>query len=206
MPVILKKTTREEVQIGIWKIIEEEGFFLDRMPLTAAEEQQLAPIKGQRRVHWLASRYLIHLLTAVGTRIECLKDEHGKPYLADSNLEISFSHSGDLAAVALGKRTVGVDIQTLVPKIGRIAHKFIRDDETVPSPEVWGQHIIWGAKEAAYKAYGKRQLDFRQNMFFNCHEDQGLTVDVEKDDFQMSYLGRYEKWGNYVLVYLQTPV
>ena len=173
------------------------------MPLTSSEEDQLAQIKGQRRVHWLASRYLIHLLTAVGTRIECLKDEHGKPYLAESNFEISFSHSGDLVAVALGRRTVGVDIQTLVPKIGRIAHKFIRDDEDVLSPEILGQHIIWGAKEAAYKAYGKRRLDFREHMFFAPHEDQGLTVDVEKDDFQMSYLGRYEKWGNYVLVYLQ---
>ena len=82
MPVILKKKALDSLQLGIWKITEEESYFLDRLDLTEREEEQLDVIKGQRRVHWLATRYLMHLMTDPSTpRIECIKDEYGKPHL-----------------------------------------------------------------------------------------------------------------------------
>jgi len=203
MPVILKKSV-DSIQIGLWKILEDESYFLNRMQLSAVERDQLSTIKGQRRVHWLASRYLLHLITRVDDRRwNCLKDEFGKPYLEDTDYHISFSHSNELVAVAIGPDKNGIDIQLVVEKIESISHKFIDVDENIPEPRLEGLHVIWGAKEAAYKAYGKKKLDFKTHMKFeSASKNQSIQITLEKEEVQENYFGRYEKWGKYVLVYL----
>lgn len=203
MPVILKKTVGN-LQLGLWKITEGESYFLNRMSLSEVESQQLEQIKGQRRVHWLASRYLLHLITKIDhKRWPCLKDDYGKPYVENANYHISFSHSNELVAVAIGPDANGIDIQLIVEKIESIAHKYIDAEEKIPSPRLLGLHIIWGAKEAAYKAYGRKKLDFKSNMKFNFNpNNDGVEILLHKNEFRETFTGRYEKWGKYVLVYL----
>lgn len=203
MPVILKKTTPSQVQIGLWRIAEEEEYFLKSMPLTEIEVEQLAQIKGARRLHWLASRYLLHLMTKVGDRIVCVKDEFGKPGLYQDDRHIGFSHSGELAAVVLSDQPCGIDIQTQVSKISSIAHKFIREDELIDPDSILNLHLVWGAKEAAYKAYGRKKIDFKQHMKFTMNHESQISLQMSKDDWVKNYVGQYELWGEYVLVYLK---
>jgi 4'-phosphopantetheinyl transferase len=91
---------------------------------------------------------------------------HGKPELAMPGPRVSFSHSGDLAALATAPgRRVGVDIQQLLPRleVTRIAARFYprQEAEFVASADVPAQQVarftrLWARKEAFVKVAGGR--------------------------------------------------
>ena len=167
MPLHSHKEIASGGEIGIWQIQEEESFFLEQLQLSQVEEEQIQRIKGRRKLEWLAGRYLLHKMSGRSIRGICLKDEYGKPYLENSPYHISISHSHDMAAVIAAPQRVGIDIQFIVEKIDRIAHKFMRPEELESlkaSTRLEQLHIYWGAKESLYKAYGRRLLDFREHI------------------------------------------
>jgi len=207
MPLFLKKNDLGAT-VAIWKITEPEEWFLANLALTAQEAEQLAGIKGRKRLEWLAVRYLTHELSGMALRSPILKDDSGKPYLAHEGLHLSISHSGEMAAAILAPLPAGIDIQRPVEKIERIAHKFLRPEEDASlstTHRLLHLHVYWGAKEALYKAYGRRELDFRVYMAiepFQFEPDGGaFKGKVEKEGFVAYYDLRYEVVGSYVLVY-----
>lgn len=169
MGLARKQSLEPEGILGVWHIQEPESFFLERMELFPAEREEFARLKGEgRRLEWLATRYLLHLLSERTHRGALVKDEFGKPHLSGSDWHISISHSNHLAAVIAAPTVVGVDIQRFVPRIGSIAHKFMhpRELEAARKDDYLAQlHVHWGAKEALYKAYGRRQLNFSEDLF-----------------------------------------
>ena len=85
MSLYHEKDLANGYQWAIWKIEEDEPFFLQRLDLHASETAELANMKGRRRLEWLASRYLVHHMVSDEPdwdRIPLLKDEFGKPHLA----------------------------------------------------------------------------------------------------------------------------
>ncbi len=208
MPLLFHQTYNTGVEIGLWRIEEPELWFIEQMNLFPDEEALIATITGHRKLEWLAGRWLLHYMSGRKVRGACLKDEHGKPFLENSKLEISLSHSRELVAVMAGPKAVGIDIQKIVPKITRLSHKFMSEIELAslkPATELTVMHIFWGAKECLYKAYGKRQLDFRANIkidpFIFSEEGGDLKGEVVKDSFQQSYWLKYKIIDSYVLVY-----
>ena len=208
MPLLFHRHVNPEGELGVWRIAEEESYFLERLNLFPKEALWLEKIKGHRRLEWLAGRWLLHLMSGRGDRGACLKDEFGKPYLENSLYEISISHSRELTSVMASPRLVGVDIQKLVGKIDRIVDKFMRkvEIESVKSnSRLEHLHVYWGAKEALYKAYGRRQLDFRKHIFvepFTFDLDIGKCKGfVEKDNYHMDFELYYEQIEEYILVY-----
>ncbi|MDZ4682889.1 MAG: 4'-phosphopantetheinyl transferase superfamily protein [Saprospiraceae bacterium] len=207
MPLFLKKNDLGTT-IALWQITEPEAWFLAGLELTVRETEQLAGIKGRKRVEWLAVRYLTHELSGMASRSPILKDDSGKPYLAHEGLHLSISHSGEIAAAMLAQLPVGIDIQRPVEKIERIAHKFLRPEEAASlstTHRLLHLHVYWGAKEVLYKAYGRRELDFRAHIAvkpFHFEPDGGgVTGKVEKEGFVAQYDLRYELVEGYVLVY-----
>jgi 4'-phosphopantetheinyl transferase len=93
---------------------------------------------------------------------------HGKPELAGPGPRVSFSHSGDLAALATAAgRRVGVDIQQLLPRLDvtRMAARFYppQEAELVASAPVRARQVaryirLWARKEACVKVAGGRLL------------------------------------------------
>ena len=93
---------------------------------------------------------------------------HGKPELAMPGPRVSFSHSGDLAALATAPgRRVGVDIQQLLPRLDvtRMAARFYPRQEAefvasavVPARQVARFTRLWARKEAYVKVAGGRLL------------------------------------------------
>lgn len=205
-----EKEWEQDHQWALWKIEEDEKFFFDRLILHESEATELSQIKGRRRLEWLASRYLVHHMVSDEPdwdRIPMLKDEFGKPHLDDHELYVSFSHSYDFVAVILGKMTVGIDIQKFVSKITALERKFMRGEESeslVENTRLEHLHIYWGAKEALYKCYGRRLLDFKQNILiepFDYQEIGTTTGIVSKNGFHQKYEVSFEKWDNYFLVH-----
>jgi len=209
MPIISHHTIEPEGELGLWQISEYQSWFLRRLKPTGDELKQLEQIKGKsRRLEWMAVRWLLHKMSGRRKRAICLKDEHGKPHLVDSPWEISFSHSKQLVTVIAAPMLVGIDIQNITPSIERIAHKFMREEELKSlksKTRLEHLHVYWGAKEALYKAYGRRKLDFRTHIFvrpFKYDVTFGRCEGyVIKDDFEMHFNLFYKKIDNHMLVY-----
>ncbi len=207
MALFLKRKVGSTGEMAIWQIEEPESFFLQNLELTIQEEQRFQKIKGRRRLEWIAARWLLHYLSNSAERIPCVADEFGKPHLENSNLEISISHSQKLVTVVIDEKNLGVDIQLLVSKIKRIAHKFMREEESdslVEDTMIEQLHVYWGAKEALYKAYGRKELDFKKHIMITpfFYDGKGSTKGlVEKGKFKASFDVFYEKLGDYMLVY-----
>ena len=207
MPILQQRFLKRKAELGIWQIEETEAWFIEEMELTPPEAEQLSRIKGGKRVEWLAVRYLIHYLSGRKKRGVLLKDEFGKPYLDQSPFHISISHSHHKAAVIAAPDLCGIDIQKIVPKILRIQDKFMSTEEKEALSEehqLEQAHIIWGAKEALYKAYGRKKIDFRKHLHISTFEYQkeGTTTGyVLKDDIRQDYNIHYEVINDFVLVY-----
>lgn len=167
MSLIYQSNIAPEGVYGIWHVEEDDEFFLQQMTLYPLEKEELLSLKARKKTEWLSSRYLLHLLSDREIRGTCLKDAYGKPFLENSNFHISISHTEDFTAVIGSPSLVGIDIQVVVPKIVRIAPRFISESEWLYLPQkedILYFHTIWGAKEAMYKAYGKKELDFKKGM------------------------------------------
>ena len=102
------------------------------------------------------------------TNQQLSKDEFGKPYLSPKQTEINYSHTKDF--LFWGENVahqIGVDIETLRPQLAKIKGKFCREDEFefIPTDnELPYLLAIWSAKESIYKAFGKKEVDFREHM------------------------------------------
>ena len=208
MPIIVHHTIKPEGELGIWRIEEREAWFRQRLHLQAAEALQLASIKGRRRTEWLAARQLVHAMSGRDRREAFIKDEHGKPHLEGSDWHISISHTRSLAAAIAAPQPVGIDIQVLVPRIDRLARRFMRPEELASlqaEDRIEHLHVYWGAKEALYKAYGRRRLDFCRNLLvqpFSLEKKQGrIQGRIVKDDFEAAYQLQYILEPAYVLVW-----
>ncbi len=208
MPLLFEQRTRHQGILGLWRIKEDEAYFLKLLSLSEAEQQSLESTKGRgRRIQWLAVRYLLHHLSGRSNRMELHKDEHSKPFLPDSSYHISISHSHEMAAVLAAPVSCGIDIQFPVPKIKRIVHKFcsskesqhIQDDDDLET-----MHIIWGAKECLYKAYGRKQIEYKSDIHINSpstllvHPGVGI---LRKDNKEFKYEIHADVVLDYILTY-----
>ena len=168
MPLFLEQETAHRGVLGLWRITEDESYFMNRLDLSQAEESKLLEIKGAgRRTQWLAVRYLLHHLTGRKGRMQLLKDEFGKPFLPDSEYHISISHSHEMAAVIASPISCGIDIQFPVDKIRRLVPRYCSRKEIQATEKKNGfqtMHIIWGAKECIYKAHGRKEVDYRRDI------------------------------------------
>ncbi|MEQ8706083.1 MAG: 4'-phosphopantetheinyl transferase superfamily protein [Phaeodactylibacter sp.] len=210
MPLSIHHSIKPVGEIGIWDIEEQEDWFLSQLHLKVDEAEQLQRLKGRRRLEWLAARQLIHQMSGRIDRALFRKDEHGKPYLEGSPYQISISHSHEKAAAIAAPDIVGIDIQHWVPKIERLAKRFLNKAELdqlhAAAPErLFQLHVLWGAKESLYKAYGRRQLDFCQHMKvgpINASLKRGTIYgQVHKAEYRQDFCIHYQQLNQYILVY-----
>ncbi|MBY0245329.1 MAG: 4'-phosphopantetheinyl transferase superfamily protein [Sphingobacteriaceae bacterium] len=211
MPIILKKTLSEDCVFGIWKIEESSEELTASLQLNAEELNTLAGIKSESRLkHWLAVRVLLRSLLATDAYIVCENDADGKPFLPDYKNFISFSHSGDYAAVMLSKKqSVGIDIEQIKHRIKGVKHKFLTDLELAQKQigdNTCGLYVCWCAKEAIYKWYGKKGLDFKQHIHikpFKLKKDGALEALVilpsGTETLQVNY---FKTSDDYMVAYL----
>lgn len=208
MPLFSDIQIDNNLRVALWRLEEPESFFLEKMELSAAEEEELRDLKGHRRVEMLAARWLLHEMTGEERRKNCHKDQYGKPFLTDFPQEMSISHSMDWIAAIFSPKPVGIDIQIITEKIARIASKFMRPEEAAclsGDHFLEHLHVFWGAKEALYKAYGKKELDFRGHIFlhpFDYNLEEGKCSGyIHKEDYHESFDIFYRKIDDYLLVY-----
>ena len=175
MALFYQHNINQDTKLGIWHIEEPESFFLENVPL---KKNVTHPFK--RRQH-LAGRYLLSHLFPDFPVEEILIADTRQPFLADEQYHFSISHCGSYAAAIVSRSSrVGVDIEMITPRIERVADKFLNEGEIhffnedyALFLEQWGlrgrieqefQTLIWSAKEALFKWYGRGELDFKKHM------------------------------------------
>ncbi len=168
MPVIEEIQTNQGT-IKCWKITE------------SVRELELQCSKGAIPVSntfTLESRYRQNMVTNLlysdlfpGSDLSYLPS--GKP-VSDMGTFVSISHSGDLVVMMRSDISCGVDIERIHPRVGKVRHKFLNDDElhltTNASTEILTQY--WTSKEAMFKVHGTETIFMRSNIFVRIHSPE----------------------------------
>lgn len=113
-------------------------------------------IKASVLGEWLVKRILnesFHI-----NECEILRAEKGKPYIKNSKLFISISHSGDFVCAAVSEKNIGIDIEVIKERDLKITKKLCTeiDEEFINESEntLLAFYKIWTAKEAYFKMLG----------------------------------------------------
>lgn len=166
------------VSISFWRIQEREDEMLMLLPEGYAYAEHIASFKSEkRRKEWLATRCLLHRRLGEETTIEYLPT--GRPVLRTNpkNAEISVSHTGDWAALAVsfdGER-VGLDMERLSGRAFRVRQRFLNVDESSLVTDETEASRLWSAKEAIYKLCDKEGMLFLGDMILRKEGDELLA-------------------------------
>jgi len=170
--------------------------------LTDEERSQLAHFTFAKRKHeWLSGRICakqatISLLGGNG-RFEPLSahdfsigaNPSGRPFLqlkglpfSSGDIDISISHSQDLAVGIAGHGRCGIDIQLYNETLFKVRHRFCADVEAaildqLPADEVVQLGLLWVAKEAIRKCFSEsRIVGFREIKLSQAMEEDGYYI------------------------------
>lgn len=153
--------------IAVWHITESADTLYALLATSKYDAQLAEKHHEARRAEWIAVRLLVKEL--FGPDAEVAYYPTGRPYLKDSAIHISISHTKGYAAVAYSTDgPIGIDIETISNRVERIAHRFTSTDEAAYI-DTHGQqdrpmyHLInWSAKETLYKLLDDtRMADFK---------------------------------------------
>jgi len=199
---LYKKFDVDGSTIALWRIDEDISFFESKFNLHPHIQNE------SKKLQWFATRHLLNEM--FGTHAEVLKYETGKPYLKKLQHHISISHTSAFAAVMVNAEcSVGIDLEMVNPKVERIAHKFLRDDEISaiePHDKIEKLILYWSAKEALYKMYGKHQVEFKNHLLiepFEMRQKGVLYAEILTSDMHVKDLEiQYEFFENHVVSYV----
>ena len=198
MPVH-KRIQSGEANLCLWKITEDIADF--NLPISPEESDNLS-----RNQQWLAGRAA---LDALDVDIEALqKDTYGKPMIVGGSAQVSLSHCKSYAAAIKSQNPVGIDIEEITPRIERIAPRFVHEHEwkfVSNRDRLVYLYVLWSAKEALYKLYGKKSVDFKNHMIAKPFElsTSGVFYMEFLKNTSMLYVMQYEVYDNHTLVWVE---
>lgn len=204
MPEYLFKTYNNDVSLLVWQVEETADELLKMLPEKILHDKVYASIAVPHlQLEFLAGR-LVAQRICEQLNISysgIIKDEHGKPHLADCKWEMSLTHSKDFVAIAVHpEKEVGVDIEKPGSKLRRIMPRlFSAKENKMVDGDLIKMSWFWSAKEALYKLYGKRGIDFTEHLFLDLNADS-LTGEIRLPNRHTSHEFIIEKINDYYLV------
>jgi 4'-phosphopantetheinyl transferase len=206
MPQVLRKSHNSGAELIVWEVTESEDFFLANLSKLVWKDEEFVKTKfAAKRLELLAARYAAKVIvTELGGDFNGIaKDEYGKPYLVDNEWEMSLTHTSKYVAVALHKsQKIGVDLEKPSAKMWRIQKRLFSSEEIAAiNNDLSTMSIYWSAKEALYKIYGKRGMDFMENMSLQ-QTTKGFIGNIKMPDCESIHQVYSEKFKEYILVWL----
>lgn len=195
--------------LGIWNVNESLAELRAQLNLSAEDLVRLDAIHHELgKLQWLSVRIL--LKQVLKREVGVVYNVHGKPALADGSYFISISHSDQrVAVICHPNREVGIDIQRLNPKLERIERKFMSEQELQHvgnhADKLASLHIYWGGKEALYKLYGKKRVDFRKHLAIAPGADAksgSVAATIDMPPMKTHHRLAFEWLEDYALVYV----
>jgi phosphopantetheinyl transferase len=190
MPIHKLYKLNSIAKLWVWHITEDEQSLAKRITLTPHCNQRLKGMThSSRRKGFLAVRSLVE---AAGISLDKLRyTTDGKPYL-EHGPYISFSHTKDFAAVAIGQAPVGVDVERHRAKVKRVAKKFVNPADQAPLQTIAELTDLWCAKESLYKAISVPGIRFSKDIFVDLSmpkKEIAIYKDQTYDLFRYAWQG-----------------
>jgi len=207
MPLYKTVTINENIHLAIWEITENEEELLSSLNLSEMDKLLFDEITHhEKRLEFLAGRKLIKE-TFKSFQLPdsaVFRNKYGKPELADSDYEISLSHTAHYVTLLLGyKLNVGIDIEKPQAKMKKIAQRLFNEYEL----QLYGTDLkklskIWSAKEVLFKLYMKGGIDFKTNLFIKSDDElQTCIGSIKKDGIETNYQLRFLNLDEYFICY-----
>ncbi len=112
-------------------------------------------MKKEDRLLCLVSTLMLQLMFGKDFEKRLAYSEHGKPYLLNSSIYFSISHSSNVALLATADCELGSDIQHIAPVSEKIAKRcFTPNEISWMHTQENGFYKLWTAKESIMKATG----------------------------------------------------
>lgn len=116
----------------------------------------------RRRNEHLAWRRVVR--RELGRKISIGYNEVGAPVVDTPDIYISVAHGAGCVAVAISDRRVGVDIERTDRDFGSVSSRYMTlAEQQLSADERWAA-VVWTAKEALYKLYGRRGVELREEL------------------------------------------
>ncbi len=208
MPLIEIQSIDKDAIWALWEI-RENSDDLNQLSLCDKEQEELSLIHNEKkRIEWLAARSALQCIFSA-CQIEkksVMKDGYGKPFLVGAPHHISLAHSFPYAAALFNTHhSAGIDLEKIQGKILKISGKFLNQQEKQFAGEnLTLLTVIWCAKEALYKLYGKKRLIFKENLYiapFHLDMEGAFTGIIRIDDEEFVIPLYYRIMDGYVLCY-----
>lgn len=196
--------TTDASQILFWKYA--DG---DDLPETLIGKDD-----SEKILHYHPKKLLEYLM--VRQMQKELKPEHeirykavGQPYLDPADAYISISHSYPFAAFAVSEKRVGIDMEKIVPKIQRVKHKFLHENELSwiqTAQETEMLTVIWAVKEALYKLHPCKYWSlkkFYEVEQFNLDDLSCIKCRVFDADFEDRYTAQVSRIEDYFFALIE---
>ena len=116
--------------------------------ITSEQKDKLQLKKVQ---HEVSRVFLKKLLSEKYGMTSVIKEENGRPFLADNPLYFSISHSENLIGIAFDKNKIGLDIEFVKPRNFDDILKYFKISPKEPISET-EFYQIWTSYEAQYKS------------------------------------------------------
>lgn len=210
MPIYYQQNINDFTQMAVWLIEEPEHFFTQKVSV------QQAVSHPHKRLQHLAGRYLLpYLAPEFPTDLIQIADTR-KPYLPNEAYHFSISHCGNYAAAIVSQsERVGIDVELVTHRVDKIRHKFLHpheliewDIETLNDLE---KHktltLLWSAKEAMFKWWGRGDVDFSDCMRIDATAIQNtgeLLATFQKGLFVTRLILQYQLTDSLSLVWVNS--
>jgi len=201
MPLYCKNFAGYGTISGVWKISENEDFFLENLKLSNYDQHKLGKIgNSKRRLEFLAVRMLAK---KIGLCTDIKYADSGKPII--ENGELSISHSGIFAAIIFHSNiSCSVDIEKVSNRL-TVSGKIVLNDYEIAfaNNDTKTLTLLWACKECIYKIANNAEIDFKQNIFIN----RGSIDNVMKGKLKTlkgicEYTLHFIEIEDYILVWL----
>ena len=160
-------------RVLVWRL-EEATRLISLCRKAGLPYKDLEQLSVKRQREKAAERLL--LCKAFGRPVELAHTSCGVPYVEDLDVNISFTHTTRVVALAFSENSViGIDAEHADrEQVLRVRDKYLNEKEKlIISPDDLVAHIIaWTAKEAVYKAERNKALDWTDGICLNLCPDE----------------------------------
>ena len=204
MGLYFKKTLNNGLRVVVWRLTESLEDLVKEVKLEECYREAFEAISvPAKKREFLAGKFVLEKACAILNidfkGIE--KDEHGKPHLRGREYEISLTHTEEFIAAVFAKDgPVGIDLELPRQQIFRVLPRLYSQEEVeAVGEDLEKATIYWSAKEALYKLYGKRSVDFKKNLFLK--ESDGIVFgEIEIENHKSTHQLTIDRVEEYFLV------
>ena len=196
-------------KLGVWQITETEDELRSLTSIPTDELEEISFIKSDSlRKQKLAVRALLDAMFE--EKVYLSHHDNGKPYIENSAINISITHTDKYVAVLLNDtEEAGVDCESLDRDFSAVEKKALSEDEIDDLDEDRRNEqlaIYWCAKEAVYKKMSQYNVNFAEQIeigdFHPKGEGELEATFTQKDGFEEKINLEYMIFDRHVLVWV----